>query len=77
VRRSDGEEAQELHAQLAAALCSLAEGLLAEAAPAVDAVAEECRALLARAVQADPSSPEPLQVRPRSRNAHPHACAHR
>jgi hypothetical protein len=56
------EDADDLRAALASGLVSLAEGLLAEAAPEVDSVAEEVHALLARAIQADASSPEPLQV---------------
>ena len=48
---------------LAGALCSLAEGLIGEAAPAVETVAEEARALLGRASRLTPHSPEPLQVR--------------
>ena len=54
---------EELNGLLAGALCSLAEGLIGEAAPAVDTVAEEARALLGRASRLTPHSPEPLQVR--------------
>ena len=53
----------ELNGLLAGALCSLAEGLIGEAAPAVETVAEEARTLLARAARLTPNSPEPLQVR--------------
>ena len=61
-RRSAGEM-EELNGLLAGALCSLAEGLIGEAAPAVETVAEEARTLLARAARLTPNSPEPLQVR--------------
>ncbi len=61
---------------LAGALCSLSEALLCEAGDAVDAVAEECRALLARAAKLDPTSPEPLQARPLSLRTHAHCLHH-
>jgi hypothetical protein len=58
----EGEEG-ELRAQLASALCCLAEALLGHAAEAGDAaVAQECERLLLRAAQAQPGSPEPMQV---------------
>ena len=70
---------EELNGLLAGALCSLAEGLIGEAAPAVDTVAEEARALLARAARLTPNSPEPLQVRftalSRSASARTHRSA--
>jgi hypothetical protein len=77
LRRSGaGEDAEEMRAALASGLVSLAEGLLADAAPEVDSVAEEVHALLARAIQADARSPEPLQVRACAFGALAVACMH-
>jgi len=61
---SAGGERAEAHAALCAGLCSLAEGLLGEAAESgdVSAAAGEARALLTRAARLDPTSPEPLQA---------------
>lgn len=58
----DGDEA-ELGAQLCSALCCLAEAKLGDEDAEVADVGEECERLLLRAADADPSSPEPMQVR--------------
>ncbi len=59
---NEGEEdEEELQARLSSALCTLAETHMGQANEVSD-VAEECEALLLRAAQADPTSPEPMQV---------------
>ena len=56
-----GKGVDELRAKLASGLCSWVESLLS-GAEEIDAVTVKCEALLAQAREADPSSPEPLQV---------------
>ncbi|EIE25825.1 TPR-like protein [Coccomyxa subellipsoidea C-169] len=59
---NEGEEdEEELQARLSSALCTLAETHMGQANEVSD-VAEECEALLLRAAQADPTSPEPMQA---------------
>lgn len=61
VQDAGEEEAAELQEQLCRALCCLAEAQMGMAGD-VQEVAEDCEALLLRAAQADPCSPEPMQV---------------
>ena len=56
----DADAAADAAASLSTVLCALVEAKMA--ASGVDAVGDECAALLARAAAAAPASPEPLQV---------------
>jgi len=61
VQETDEGDAEILQDQLCSALCCLAEARMGVAGT-IQEVAEDCEALLLRAAQAGPSSPEPMQV---------------